>query len=114
LQAAQKDLRGEAREKSITGGVLSRYAVARRLSATKHMSLFQQPAREENNEVSLIVVNWNGERFLKDCLGALSGQSYGNREIILVSITKNRTVCREAKRFHRHYFGVDFFVLINK
>jgi GT2 family glycosyltransferase len=39
---------------------------------------------EENNKVSIIVVNWNGERFLKDCLGALSDQSYGNREIILV------------------------------
>jgi GT2 family glycosyltransferase len=38
----------------------------------------------DNHKVSIIVVNWNGERFLKDCLGALSGQSYGNREIILV------------------------------
>ena len=41
-------------------------------------------AGEKNSKVSIIVVNWNGERFLKDCLGALSGQSYGNREIILV------------------------------
>ena len=40
--------------------------------------------REQNNKVSVIVVNWNGERFLKDCLGALSGQSYSDREIILV------------------------------
>jgi GT2 family glycosyltransferase len=40
--------------------------------------------REENNKVSIIVVNWNGERFLKDCLGALSNQSYTNYEIILV------------------------------
>src|SRR4030095_1844775 len=40
LQAAQKDLRGEAREKSTSGGVLSQYFGARRLSATKHMSLF--------------------------------------------------------------------------
>jgi GT2 family glycosyltransferase len=39
---------------------------------------------EENNKVSIIVVNWNGERFLKDCLGALSGQTYVNCEIILV------------------------------
>jgi GT2 family glycosyltransferase len=38
----------------------------------------------DNHKVSIIVVNWNGERFLKDCLGALSNQSYGNREIILV------------------------------
>jgi GT2 family glycosyltransferase len=40
--------------------------------------------RENNSKLSIIVVNWNGERFLKGCLGALSGQSYGNREIILV------------------------------
>src|SRR5262249_22393516 len=39
---------------------------------------------EENNKVSIIVVNWNGERFLKDCLSALSGQTYLNYEIILV------------------------------
>src|SRR6266850_7782189 len=44
LQAVQKDLRGEAREKSTSGGVLTQYVGARRLSATKHMSLFQQPA----------------------------------------------------------------------
>ena len=40
--------------------------------------------RKDNNQVSIIVVNWNGERFLKDCLGALSKQSYANCEIILV------------------------------
>jgi GT2 family glycosyltransferase len=39
---------------------------------------------ENNNKVSIIVVNWNGERFLKDCLGALTGQTYLNCEIILV------------------------------
>ena len=45
VQAAQKDLRGEAREKSTSGGVLSQYVGARRLSATKPMRLFQQPGR---------------------------------------------------------------------
>src|SRR5262249_7812062 len=44
LQAAQKGFRGEAREKSTSGGVLSQYVGARRSSATKHMSLFQRPA----------------------------------------------------------------------
>jgi GT2 family glycosyltransferase len=39
---------------------------------------------EGSHKVSIIVVNWNGERFLKDCLGALLGQSYSNCEIILV------------------------------
>ena len=43
-RAAQKDLSGEAREKSPSEGVLNQYVGARRLSATKHMSLFQQPA----------------------------------------------------------------------
>src|SRR5262245_60858542 len=39
LQAAQKGFRGEAREKSTSGCVLSQYVGARRSSATKHMSL---------------------------------------------------------------------------
>ena len=39
---------------------------------------------DEDNKVSIIVVNWNGERFLKDCLGALTCQSHPNYEIILV------------------------------
>jgi len=54
LQAAQKDLRGEAREKSTSGGVLTQYVGARRLSATKHMSLFQQPV---STTVSLTLVH---------------------------------------------------------
>ncbi len=45
MQAGQKDLRGEARETKTSGDVHRRYVGARRLSATKHMSLFQQPAR---------------------------------------------------------------------
>lgn len=39
---------------------------------------------EQNCEVSIIIVNWNGEKLLMDCLGALSGSSYANCEIILV------------------------------
>ncbi|MDB5082344.1 MAG: hypothetical protein JWP00_4268 [Chloroflexi bacterium] len=34
--------------------------------------------------VSLIVLNWNGQRYLEKCLGALQGQSYREFEIILV------------------------------
>jgi hypothetical protein len=34
MQAAQKDLRGEAREESMSAGVRSQYVVARRSSAT--------------------------------------------------------------------------------
>ena len=34
--------------------------------------------------VALIVVNWNGRRFLEDCLGSLSIQTHPDRETILV------------------------------
>jgi GT2 family glycosyltransferase len=34
--------------------------------------------------VSIIVVNWNGEELLKDCLKSLSRQSHTNRKIILI------------------------------
>ena len=52
IVGCSKGLTGEAREKSIlrlaqdrlSGGVLKQYVGARRLSATKHMRLFQQPA----------------------------------------------------------------------
>jgi GT2 family glycosyltransferase len=64
------------------------------------MSLFQQPTRVENNKISIIVVNWNGERFLKKCLGALSAQSYGNREIILVDNgSSDNSVCFTREKF---------------
>lgn len=37
-----------------------------------------------NHLVSIIVVNWNGKDFIKDCLESLEGQSYRNFEIIVV------------------------------
>jgi GT2 family glycosyltransferase len=40
--------------------------------------------RNIDNRVSIIVVNWNGARFLKPCLSALSNQTYDDCEIILV------------------------------
>ena len=39
---------------------------------------------KSNSPVSIIVVNWNRARLLKDCLWALSRQTYSNYEIILV------------------------------
>jgi hypothetical protein len=39
---------------------------------------------KSNSSASIIVVNWNRERLLKDCLFSLSRQSYSNYEIILV------------------------------
>ena len=38
----------------------------------------------EDKKVSIVVVNWNGKRFLKDCLDSLRAQTYANREIIFV------------------------------
>lgn len=37
-----------------------------------------------NPLVSVIIVNWNGMRFLKDCLGSLSKSTYKNTEILFV------------------------------
>ena len=55
---------------------------------------------EKNNKVSIIVVNWNGERLLKDCLGALSGQTYPNYEIILVDNgSSDNSVCFTRENF---------------
>ncbi len=56
--------------------------------------------KNQNNKVSIIVVNWNGERFLKDCLGALSNQSYADCEIILVDNGSSDN----SVRFAREYF----------
>ena len=39
---------------------------------------------QSEKKVSIIVVNWNGQRLLSECLGALSRQTYADREIILV------------------------------
>jgi GT2 family glycosyltransferase len=56
--------------------------------------------RNNDNKVSIIVVNWNGQRFLKDCLGALSGQTYANYEIILVDNgSSDNSVCFTRKNF---------------
>jgi len=37
-----------------------------------------------NKKVSIIIVNWNGERYLRVCLSSLLFQTYANREIIFV------------------------------
>ena len=54
----------------------------------------------DHQKVSIIVVNWNGERFLKDCLGALSKQSYADCEIILVDNgSSDNSVCFTREQF---------------
>src|SRR5262245_56400983 len=39
---------------------------------------------DKDSKVSVIIVNWNGRRFLHDCLASLSVQSYTPDEIIVV------------------------------
>jgi len=39
---------------------------------------------EHNPLVSVIILNWNGQKYLKDCLISLESQSYKNFELILV------------------------------
>ena len=43
-----------------------------------------EPNHTEDPRVSVIVVNWNGAKFLDDCLASLEQQSWKNREFILV------------------------------
>ena len=48
-----------------------------------------------NKKVTVIIVNWNGERFLADCLKAVKKQSYDNYDVIVVdngSIDKSREI----------------------
>jgi GT2 family glycosyltransferase len=37
-----------------------------------------------NKKISIIIVNWNGEKYLRVCLSSLLFQTYANREIIFV------------------------------
>ena len=46
--------------------------------------LSRMTVTEGRKKISVIVVNWNGQRLLQDCLGSLARQTYTNREIILV------------------------------
>lgn len=42
------------------------------------------PSRKENPLISIIVPNYNGAKYLKQCLGSLVSQGYENKEIIVV------------------------------
>jgi len=41
------------------------------------------------DRVSVIIVNWNGKKWLKKCLDSLENQTYKNREIIIVDNASN-------------------------
>jgi GT2 family glycosyltransferase len=38
----------------------------------------------ESRKISVVVVNWNGMKFLRSCLDSVFGQSYGNVEVMVV------------------------------
>jgi GT2 family glycosyltransferase len=53
----------------------------------------------QNMQVSVIIVNWNGERFLERCLAALMDQTIMPYEIILVDNASSDRSVEIAKRF---------------
>ncbi len=56
---------------------------------------------EQANRVSVIIVNWNGERFLERCLTALMVQTVKPCEIILVDNASSDRSLEIVRRFHR-------------
>lgn len=53
--------------------------------------------------VSVIVLNWNGKRFLKRCLGSLLNQDYSNFEVLLVDNGSSD----DSVEFVKNVFGKD-------
>lgn len=54
-------------------------------------------------KVSVIIVNWNGEKWLKKCLDSLFGQKYRNFELIIVD---NASEDNSVEYIKEHYPGV--------
>lgn len=53
------------------------------------------------NMVSVIIPNYNGERFLKECLDALKRQTYDDMEVILVDNASTDDSIKLAKELYR-------------
>lgn len=54
-------------------------------------------------KVSVVIVNWNGERYLESCLRSVLNQSYTNYEVILVD---NASTDRSLSLIEREFPGV--------
>lgn len=50
----------------------------------KMASIQEKYKKVSANKVAVIIVNWNGRKFLPDCLGSISNQTYDNYRIIFV------------------------------
>ncbi|MCG2725692.1 MAG: glycosyltransferase family 2 protein [Elusimicrobia bacterium] len=61
-----------------------------------------------NAETVVIIVNWNGERFLKDCLGSVFAQGYINFNVILVD---NGSTDGSIEFIKKNYSGVEIIPL---
>ncbi len=59
----------------------------------------------DNPLVSIIIVNWNGERYLKDCLDSLKVQTYTNTEVFFVdNASSDNSVANTKKLFPEFHF----------
>ena len=56
-----------------------------------------------DRKISVIIVNWNGEKWLKKCLDSLFWQKYRNFEVIVVD---NASEDKSAEYIKKHYPGV--------
>ncbi len=56
---------------------------------------------EQNNRASIIIVNWNGEQFLEQCLTALMKQTVKPHEIVLLDNASTDGSIEIAQRFPR-------------
>ena len=70
--------------------------------------------QDRNPFVSIIIVNWNGENFLEDCLTSLQNQLYKNFEIIFVDNSSTDNSLFLAKQLAADSMLDIKFVLLNK
>src|SRR3989304_1841235 len=59
-------------------------------------------------KIAIIIVNWNGEKYIKDCLESLKNQSYRDFDIILVDNNSSDDSLEVAESYE------DIFVIRNK
>ncbi len=58
------------------------------------------------NRISIIIVNWNGKKWLKKCLDSLTDQTYKNFEVILVDNNSSDESLDFVKQHYPHVITV--------